>query len=305
MLDRTVLFVAACLLVWPAAALPVPEEPPVSPRVHWGEEPAPPVEELVAEALARSPALAAARSRLAAARELERSAEALPDPIVEAMLQNADFPRYTIGREDMSMAGVEVRQPLPHPGKRRARGEVAGAKTAMRAAEATQMERRIAAEVRSLYARIYLVDSELRSLSPARELVELMSATATALRVRRGGASKIGWHPLWPRRERAMDGAEVGDLGHAPVLLRRCLPDGREDGRHGVVDPDIDRPQLLLDPGRGALHRVGLCHVERQHEGAADPGGGAGDDHDLGRSVPGPHAGLLLSRRAICSTSAR
>jgi cobalt-zinc-cadmium efflux system outer membrane protein len=177
MLDRTVgFFLSACLLALPAAAMPAPEPP----RVHWGPEPAPPVEELVAEALARSPSLAAARARLAAARELERPAEALPDPMVEAMLQDADFPRYTIGKEDMSMAGVEVRQVLPHPGKRRARGEVARAETALRAAEAAQMERRVAAEVRSLYARIYLVDSELRSLSPARELVDLMSATATA-----------------------------------------------------------------------------------------------------------------------------
>jgi outer membrane protein TolC len=180
MLDRTVrFFVAACLLIWPAAAMPAPQ-PPVSPRVHWDEEPAPPVEELVAEALARSPALAAARSRLAAARELELPAEALPDPMVEAMVQDADFPRYTIGQEDMSMAGVEVRQALPRPGKRRARGEVARAETAMRAAEVAQMERRVAAEVRSLYARLYVVDSELRSLAPARELVDLMSATATA-----------------------------------------------------------------------------------------------------------------------------
>jgi outer membrane protein TolC len=166
MLDRTVrCFVAACLLALPATALPGP---------------APPVDELVAEALARSPALAAARARLAAARELERPAETLPDPMVEAMVQNVDFPRYTIGQEDMSMAGVEVRQALPRPGKRRARGAVARAETALHAAEVAQMERRVAAEVRSLYARIYLADSELRALTPARELVDLMGATATA-----------------------------------------------------------------------------------------------------------------------------
>jgi cobalt-zinc-cadmium efflux system outer membrane protein len=147
---------------------------------HWGPGPAPPVEELVAEALARSPALAAARSRRAGAHELERPASALPDPTIEAMVQDADFPRFTIGKEDMSMAGVEVRQPLPYPGKRQARGEVARAETALRAAEVARVERRIAAEVRTLYARIYAVDSELRALSPARELLDLMTATATA-----------------------------------------------------------------------------------------------------------------------------
>lgn len=147
---------------------------------HWGPVPAPPVEELVTEALARSPALTAAGARLAGARELERPAEALPDPMVEALVQDADFPRFTIGKEDMSMAGVEVRQPLPYPGKRHARGEVARAEVALRAAEVTRVKRRIAAEVRTLYARIYAIDSELRSLSPARELLDLMTATATA-----------------------------------------------------------------------------------------------------------------------------
>lgn len=149
-------------------------------QAHWGPDPAPPVEELVAEALARSPALGAARSRLAGARELERPAAALPDPTIEAMVQDADFPRFTIGEDQMSMAGVEVRQPLPYPGKRQARGEVARAETVVRSAEMARMERRITAEVRTLYARIYAIDSELRALSPARELLDLMTATATA-----------------------------------------------------------------------------------------------------------------------------
>lgn len=58
-----------------------------------------------------------------------------------------------------------------------------------------------------------------------------------------------------------MDGAEIGDLGDAPVLLRRRLADGREDGRHGIVDPDVDRPQLFLDPGRGEFHLAGVGQI--------------------------------------------
>ncbi|HEY0556382.1 MAG TPA: TolC family protein, partial [Thermoanaerobaculia bacterium] len=84
-----------------------------------------PVDALVAEALAKSPDLAAARSRQTAAREMERPAAALADPTVGPLLQIADFPHYTIGTEDMSMAGIEIRQPLSYPGKRLARAEVA------------------------------------------------------------------------------------------------------------------------------------------------------------------------------------
>src|SRR5437016_4026021 len=64
------------------------------------------VDALVAEALAKSPDLAAARARQAAAREMERPAAALADPTVGPLVQIADFPNYTIGSEDMSMAGV-------------------------------------------------------------------------------------------------------------------------------------------------------------------------------------------------------
>src|SRR5690349_23555043 len=74
----------------------------------------PAVDELVRMALDGSPALAALREGVAAAREMERPATALPDPMVEAMLQNEEFPDYTVGRMPRSMIGVEVRQPLPY-----------------------------------------------------------------------------------------------------------------------------------------------------------------------------------------------
>jgi outer membrane protein TolC len=141
---------------------------------------APALGELIAEALANAPALAAARSRTSAARELERPAAALPDPMLEALVQNADFPRYTIGTEDMSMAGLEVRQPLPYPGKLRARAAAARAETVLREAETDELERRIVAEVRRLYARLYALDAEQQVLDAARDLTALLTATARA-----------------------------------------------------------------------------------------------------------------------------
>jgi len=153
------------------------------PRLTAGSEtepPAPPVEDLVSLALERSPALAARRAALEAARQMEQPAAALPDPMVEAMLQNADFPDFTVGTMDMSMVGVEVRQGLPYPGKRRARVEAARADTGQRSTELAAEEQRIAAEVRTLYAKLYAVDRERQSLSAARELVDLLSTTAAA-----------------------------------------------------------------------------------------------------------------------------
>jgi outer membrane protein, heavy metal efflux system len=168
---RSLSFLPLAMLIAAAAAAQI---------IDAGVPAAPPVDALVAEALAKSPAFAALRSRAAAAREMERPAAALPDLMVEAMVQNADFPNYTIGTEDMSMAGFEVRQALPYPGKLRSRIETARAETALREAEVADLERRIAAEVRTFYARIYAIDRERQALTAARELVELMSATASA-----------------------------------------------------------------------------------------------------------------------------
>ncbi len=172
-----ILLLAAALAAPLAAQSPAPAAP-AAPQATAPAPAATPVEELVALALERSPALAARRAALAAARQMEVPATALPDPMVEGMLQNADFPNYTVGEMDMSMAGVEVRQGLPYPGKRRARGEAAVAETAQRAAELVAGERHVAAAVRSLYARLYALDRERQALGAARELVEMLSATA-------------------------------------------------------------------------------------------------------------------------------
>ena len=142
--------------------------------------PAPPVDDLVKLALERSPALAARRAAIEAARQTEKPAAALPDPMVEGFLQDADFPDYTVGEMEMSMAGVEVTQGFPYPGKRRARAEAAQAETSLRSTELAAEERRIVTEVRSLYAKLYALDRERTSLSAARELVDLLSATAAA-----------------------------------------------------------------------------------------------------------------------------
>jgi outer membrane protein TolC len=141
---------------------------------------APGVEELVAAALERSPAIAALRANVDAAREMELPAAALPDPMVEAMLQNAGATEYTVGKEEMSMLGVELRQGFLYPGKRRAAGDVARAETTRRAAELAALERRVAAEIRRAYARLYTLDRERQSLGSARELMEMLTATAAS-----------------------------------------------------------------------------------------------------------------------------
>lgn len=141
------------------------------------EFPAPPVEELVNLALNRSPSVAALRARLEASKERIAPAGALPDPMVEAMLQDINFPEITVGDMDMSMVGVEYRQGLPFPGKRKARREAARAESEINKAEIETMRRQVALRVRELYAELYAIDRELESLESARELLDMLSTT--------------------------------------------------------------------------------------------------------------------------------
>lgn len=169
--------ILALLLTSGLTGAPALAAPPATPSV--GSDPAPAVEELVNRALERSPSLDVLRQKLAAAREMVAPAGALPDPMVELMLQDASFPRYTVGTMEMSMIGPEVRQALPFPGKRDARRAVAGAEADIRLDELDQRRRQLVAQVRQIYARIYAFDQERATLSAARQLLDMLAATAT------------------------------------------------------------------------------------------------------------------------------
>lgn len=272
---------AAALIAAPALAAAREAAPGARPPAHpVRAEAAPPVETLVALAVERSPALAARRAALDAARQMELPAGALPDPMVEAMLQNADFPDYTVGTMDMSMAGVEVRQGLPYPGKRRARVEAARAETALRTAELAAWERRVAGEVRALYARLYAVDRERQTLAAARELVDLLSTTAMA-RYSAGSAeqeavlkaqlavSRLGEELDDLEAERAAMVAELNrqldlpggsPLGEVVELPAVTLPPGPVEEAAVLASPEVQvaRASIVIAERRLAMARLDL-----------------------------------------------
>ena len=103
---------------------------------------------------------------------------------------------------------------------------------------------------------------------------------------------------------RAVDAAEVGDLGDAAELLGPRVDDRGELGRHRVVDPHVDGAELGLDPRGGALDLLGVGHVggrdARAHAvllhlapGGLEALGPARDEPDVGAA-----AGHLARRRA-------
>jgi outer membrane protein TolC len=150
---------------------------------------APPVEELVAKALAGALSLAARRARLEAAQLAVRAADVPPDPTVEFQFQEGGFPKWTVGSDPMSMIGASVRQPLLTKGRQLARHAAAVAEVDVRHAETDQSACDLTAAVRSAYGQLYAVDRARAILDDTREIARLLAETAMA-RYRSGGADQ-------------------------------------------------------------------------------------------------------------------
>jgi outer membrane protein, heavy metal efflux system len=138
---------------------------------------APPPDELVALAFRRAPSLAALAARVQEARELVRPAGAFPNPMLELMVQDVGFPKWTVGGEDMSMIGPQLTQGIPFPGKRGARRQAAQAEIAVKTGELESLRREVARDIRRLCARLHALEQERLALTSGRELLELLAAT--------------------------------------------------------------------------------------------------------------------------------
>jgi cobalt-zinc-cadmium efflux system outer membrane protein len=85
------------------------------------------LEDLISEALQRSPEVLAAQKRYEAARQRPAQVASLPDPMMSLGYTTSGSPRpfAGLGQAPMANAGVMVSQEFPFPGKRRLRGEIA------------------------------------------------------------------------------------------------------------------------------------------------------------------------------------
>jgi outer membrane protein TolC len=120
---------------------------------------------LIEESLARRPELEQADALVRAERERAPQAAALPDPILTLGIQNDGFDGIQIGKMDTSYWQVMVTQPLPWPGKRDLRGEVAS--SSVQLAESGVLRARLTAEadVRRAYLDLLVVRDRLALLS--------------------------------------------------------------------------------------------------------------------------------------------
>lgn len=95
-------------------------------------------------------------------------------------LRGPGYPWAEIGDDPMSMAGFELSQALPWPGKLGRRRAAAEASAAVVGQDLVSARRRIAAAVRAGYASLYAVDREDEALLETTALIDLLLGSVTA-----------------------------------------------------------------------------------------------------------------------------
>jgi outer membrane protein TolC len=135
-----------------------------------------PLAEVVAEALARNPAIVAAQKRHDAARQRPVQEHSLPDPMVSAGYNASGnpLPGAGLGNEPTANIGVMVSQELPYPGKRDLRASIASreADAAFQQIEATRLS--IVARVKQAYYRLAYTYAVSDVLARNKELLDTL-----------------------------------------------------------------------------------------------------------------------------------
>jgi len=136
---------------------------------------------LVRESLEKNPEYARARAELAAERERIPQSGALGDPTLTLGIQNDGFQRIEIGNMGTSFWQVMVTQPIPWPGKRGLREEVARSTASATEAGLERIRLATTAQVERAYVDLLLVRGQLQLL---RDLDVLWKEAEAVARVR-------------------------------------------------------------------------------------------------------------------------
>ena len=147
-------------------ALPVSAQPPARTALA----------DVVGEALAQNPEIAAAQRRYDAARQRPAQERSLPDPMVSAgySASGNPLPGAGLGSEPTANIGFMVSQDLPYPGKLALRGSIAArdADAEFQQIEAARLS--VIARVKQAYYRLAYTHAVTQVLTRNRELLDTL-----------------------------------------------------------------------------------------------------------------------------------
>lgn len=141
-----------------------------------------PLQELVEEALRRSPEILAAQKCVEAARQRPDRESALPDPMVSLGYTSAGrpWPLARIGREPTANAGVMVSQQIPAPGKTRLRGIIAQREAEAEFQDYLQARLGVVSRVKQAWYRLHYTYAAANLLERNRDLLRKFLRVAEA-----------------------------------------------------------------------------------------------------------------------------
>ncbi len=138
----------------------------------------PALRELLAEAVQASPEVAQARAEVEAQRARVPQAGALPDPSLTLGIQNDGFKSITVGSAETSFINVMLTQPLPWPGKRGLREQVASLDARQAEARLARAMLDLEGRVRRAYLGLLLTRGQLELLDEQEKLWAQAEQTA-------------------------------------------------------------------------------------------------------------------------------
>lgn len=131
------------------------------------------LQDLIAEAMAVNPEIAAAQKRYEATLQRPARERALPDPMFSLSYNSSGnpLPFQGIGREPVANAGVMFTQELPYPGKRRLRGEVATKEAEAEFQQYQAMQLAVLSRLKQAFFRLQHNYSQRSVMERSRELL--------------------------------------------------------------------------------------------------------------------------------------
>jgi outer membrane protein, heavy metal efflux system len=147
--------------------------------------------DLLTEAEQNNPAIQAATSGYRAARNVPKSAGALPDTHVQVQSFSVGSPKPFAGytNSDFAYFGVGVSQDIPYPGKRRLRSEAAQEEAEAHGADIESARRHVLQQLKADYFRLSYLQQADKVLQRDKQVLHLIEGVAEA-RYRTGGGSQ-------------------------------------------------------------------------------------------------------------------
>ena len=214
-------FLCLALGVMPIIGHAQSQDPVPAPQPQAGD---PLLHDLIQQALDHNPDLARARTEVDADRERVPQAKALPDPMLGLGLLNEGFKGIQVGKSPMAQYQLMVTQPLPWPGKRGLRGEIAGVGVDLAQVASTRTRLTLEADVRRAYDGLLLVRGQLGLLDRQEGFLrQALAITRTRYEVGQGAQADLLRAQLelirLDQTRLAMRAAEQTDLA---LLNRLC-----------------------------------------------------------------------------------